>query len=383
MSEPPVPAPPALEQPSSVPPSVYGGASSGVAPGAPAEPATPLGVMWVAVIVAVGVLTLLGHQLSVILQPFLAACFLCYLVVPLVRQMTRARVPRPVGYLAVAFLFVGVFWLIGYILGLSFEQLQERMPVYEHNLRQALGQASDFAATIGFIARGESLTFEHLSEVLPHNWSVEVLSGAGSFFVQMAASITVVAFFMVFLLYEAEYFAERVRRAYGPARAARVLAVVRQINRDIHRYILIKAVVSAVTAGVAFVLMLMMGLDFAPLLALLIFLFNFIPYIGSIVATLLPGAVALMQFPVITKALWVVVLITIVQQVIGNVLEPHLQGRKLNVSPLLILLSLAYFGWMWGVVGMIISVPVVAALRLLFEQSARTRALAAMMSEVH
>lgn len=115
-------------------------------------------------------------------------------------------------------------------------------------------------------------------------------------------------------------------------------------------------------------------------MGVLTFLLNFIPNIGSVLATLPPVAVALFQTGSALNALLVALALIVVQMIVGNVLEPRLMGKGLNLSPLLVLLSLLFWGWMWGVVGMLIAVPLTAAIKIACEQLEATRPVAVLMS---
>jgi predicted PurR-regulated permease PerM len=107
---------------------------------------------------------------------------------------------------------------------------------------------------------------------------------------------------------------------------------------------------------------------------------NFIPTIGSIVATIPPIAVTLFQSGSISKTLLVAVLLIVIQVIVGNILEPKVMGRGLNLSPLVVLLSLIFWGWIWGIPGMLLSVPLTAAIRIAMEQIDSTRTVAALIS---
>jgi predicted PurR-regulated permease PerM len=113
----------------------------------------------------------------------------------------------------------------------------------------------------------------------------------------------------------------------------------------------------------------------------LIFLFNFIPYIGSLVAVSLPIILSFLQYADEPwKPLLITVLLLLVQRVVDNYIEPRLTGRKLGVSPLIVLLSLAFWGWLWGIVGMILAVPLTVIGKIILENIPETKPLATLLS---
>lgn len=335
---------------------------------------------WGFILLVFVALTWLGKQLSTFLEPLLLAAFFTYLLHPMASWLERRRFPAIIAY-ALTIATVGVvFFGFGRVIVDSIERFQERAHAYQPNLERITQSLTELAHDLGLLAYSEELTLEQLASDFPEMAQTAV-SAVTTFMLKGAGFGLVMAFFMVFMIQESHYFESRLRLGFGDQRAGRVLRITRVLNADVQRYVVLKAIVSLVTGGLAFVVLVAFGVEFAPILALIIFAFNFIPYVGSIAATILPGLVAMLQFPSAWNALIVVALITAIQQVLGNLWEPHLQGRKLNVSPLLILIALAYFGWMWGVVGMVVSVPLIAGLRLLLEQFPRTRFIAALMSD--
>jgi len=157
--------------------------------------------------------------------------------------------------------------------------------------------------------------------------------------------------------------------------------VAESINTGVSQYISVKALMSFLAGIASLAVLLIFGVDFAITWALLIFLFNFIPYLGSLVATALPIALALVQLGP-WQALAIAVLLIAIQQVIGTFVEPRMAGHRLGVSPLLILLSLAFWGVMWGIVGMILAVPMLVMLKIILDTIKETRPIATLMSNV-
>jgi AI-2 transport protein TqsA len=135
------------------------------------------------------------------------------------------------------------------------------------------------------------------------------------------------------------------------------------------------------TSLASWVLMYSVGLDFAAFWALLIFVLNFIPNIGSLVATIFPSLLALIQFDTLTPFLVILIGVGSIQMLVGNVLEPQLMGRSLNVSPLVIILSLVVWSFMWGIPGMFLAVPVTVIVMIVFYNFDSTRWIALLMSQ--
>jgi predicted PurR-regulated permease PerM len=139
--------------------------------------------------------------------------------------------------------------------------------------------------------------------------------------------------------------------------------------------------VSFITGLASYLILWIIGIDFAFFWAFLIFLLNYIPTVGSLIGTVFPALIALLQFDSMRPAVLVLVLVGIVQVLVGNLLEPKLMGNSLNVSPLVVLLSLTLWGSLWGVVGMILSVPITVMMVIVFAQFESTKSVAILLSE--
>jgi len=136
-----------------------------------------------------------------------------------------------------------------------------------------------------------------------------------------------------------------------------------------------------VTGLVGYVVLALVGVDFASFWGFTIFLLNYIPIIGSVVATLFPALLTLIQFDTFTPFLIVGIGLTSAQFIVGNVIEPKLMGSSLNLSPLVVLLSLALWGSLWGIPGMFLCIPIMVILLIVLSHFDATRPLAVMLSE--
>jgi len=139
--------------------------------------------------------------------------------------------------------------------------------------------------------------------------------------------------------------------------------------------------VSLITGVLSYIALIIIGIDFAFFWAFIIFLLNFIPTIGSLVATLFPAIMALLQLGSLQSALTVLAAIGAIQIVIGNLIEPKIMGNSLNISSLVVLLALTFWGSVWGIVGMLISVPITVMMIIVFAQFPKTRSIAILLSE--
>ena len=156
--------------------------------------------------------------------------------------------------------------------------------------------------------------------------------------------------------------------------------LVHNIDSQIQRYLAIKTVVSFFTGVFAMAVLMLFGLDFAILFGLLTFILNYIPNIGSFIATAFPVIIAIFQFETIWPAVWILVILVLIQQIMGAFVEPRLMGKGLDLSPLVILFFLFFWGWLWGIPGMILAVPIAAIVKIVISNIPELDFIAVFMS---
>ncbi|MFK7756224.1 MAG: AI-2E family transporter [Flavobacteriales bacterium] len=157
-------------------------------------------------------------------------------------------------------------------------------------------------------------------------------------------------------------------------------STIEQIVKSVESYISLKTVVSIITGVASYLGLLIIGIDFALFWALLIFILNYIPTVGSLIGTVFPAIMALIQYQDFGVFFTVLVVIGIIQLIVGNFLEPKVMGDNLNISPLVVILSLTLWGLLWGVTGMILSVPIMVVLIIILSKIPATKNIALMMS---
>jgi AI-2 transport protein TqsA len=198
----------------------------------------------------------------------------------------------------------------------------------------------------------------------------------------LVVSLLLVVAYVGFMLVERDYISQKIAAIF-PAqdKADDVALLLATISASVRRYIFIKSVISVLTAICSYVVLRWAGIDFAETWALLIFLLNYIPNIGSILGVAFPAFLASVQFDTAGHLMMLVVGLTAVQVAFGSVLEPILMGSSLNMSPLAIVLGLAFWGSVWGIVGMFLSIPIMALIMILCAHVPSWRWIAVLISK--
>jgi AI-2 transport protein TqsA len=186
---------------------------------------------------------------------------------------------------------------------------------------------------------------------------------------------------MLFLLIEVKRFPERIRGGFSPERARRLMGIVDSMTRRMNEYIRVKVVASLCLALPQAFILWAGGVKFPVMWGLLAFIGNFIPYIGSLVALVLPVVLTLLDVEPVTRALLVVGCLLVNQFVNNNLVEPFLTARAVGLSPLVVLIALSFWGLCWGLIGMLLAVPLTVMLKIVLENVPITKPLARLMSE--
>ncbi|WIY26701.1 AI-2E family transporter [Parasedimentitalea psychrophila] len=194
--------------------------------------------------------------------------------------------------------------------------------------------------------------------------------------------IVAAALYAVFILAELDNLPNKTRRAMGDHKqAAHTLEMARQINEKIGGYLAAKTLVNVILAFVSYAILLLLGIEQAAFWAILIGLLNYIPYIGSIIAVMFPVTMSLVQFASFSHAAIALVTLMIPQIAVGYYIEPKFLGRSVNLSPFTVLLSLAIWTALWGLMGAILAIPLTAMVMIILAEIPNTRFIAVMMSE--
>lgn len=192
----------------------------------------------------------------------------------------------------------------------------------------------------------------------------------------------IILVYAAFMFSEETSFKNKLTKMFTTAdEESRVMKILNKISSSFGDYIRLKTYVSILTGVVGYIFLAIMGVDSPFFWALLMFLLNYIPTIGSLVATVFPAVFSLMQFGEFTPFFIILVGLGVIEWVIGNVVEPKLMGNSLNLSPLVTILALIVWGQVWGITGMLLSTPITVVMVIVFSQFASTKRVAIMLSQ--
>jgi AI-2 transport protein TqsA len=296
--------------------------------------------------------------------PIVLALFLAVLSVP-VLGLLRRRLPVGVAVALTVLFDCTVLAVFAYVLSIAVTRVTERAPIYQEQFQAFLDQALAWLSARG-VEAGEWVSPESIGP----GPLVDLVSTTFLGVATLVSALVIVLLLLLFMLYEVEGFSAKMRRAVGIE--DRQLARYTKITREVQRYLVIKTLMSLATGVSVGVWVHLVGLDFPFLLGLIAFVLNYVPNIGSILAAVPGVALALVQLSV-PRMLLIVLGYAVINLWWGNLVEPHVMGRQLKISPLAVFVSLLFWGYVWGIMGMLLAVPITMVLKILFENSERLR----------
>ena len=341
------------------------------------EQVTPRIVAFASSIVVVALTFLLLIEGRDLLIPIAVAIMIWYLLNALMRgfhalPLGTLHLPYWVSLLlAIVTVLIGLS-LIAKLVGDNIAQVSAAAPTYQANIEALIAKASNL---VGF-EQPPDITgvFEQIDlRTVASRFASTAASFAGSF--------GIVLIYVLFLLIEQRGFRKKMWALFPDrGRHEEMQNLLHRMQEQIQTYVAIKTLTSVLTGVISYIILLIVGVYFAAFWGFIIFLLNYIPTVGSLIATLFPALLALIQFPTPVPFFIVLGGIGTLQFLIGNVLEPRLMGGSLNISPLVVILSLALWGSIWGIAGMFLCVPLTVIMMIILSYFERTRPIAILLS---
>lgn len=312
-----------------------------------------------------------------IILPFILAILFWFLIRVMKKILAKLKfIGRAPQWLLTVFstlLLIGFLVLAVSMISNNISELSKAMPKYEANVKQVTNSINErFDIDLGNLLGDYSKDINFGS----------ILSSIFSTLTGLFGNAFTVLLYLVFLLLEEPIFPKKLRAMYpDQKRYKHVTDLVNKIDHSIGNYVALKTLTSLMTGFLSYFALYFIGIDAPIFWAFLIFVLNFIPTIGSLIATLFPTLFAILQFGDLTNGILVLAIVGAIQMIIGNVVEPRLMGNSLNISPLVVFLTLAAWGAIWGISGMLLSVPITVILILIMSEFPGTQPIAILLSQ--
>jgi len=287
-----------------------------------------------------------------VLIPFSLAVFISYLVAAPFDALVKRKVPRILAYFAVLFLACFVLYVAAALFYSSGQSFVTEFPSYSQKFETLWKEIDTWLATRNIGGLNALLAKIDVGKITSS--AVRVL---GPFF-SILTNVFMVLIFLAVLLASRGKLAAKLRLILPGGKSAETCTVLRSMHQEMAGYVKIKTLMSVLNGLMVWVVLLAFGADFAAPQGILAFFLNYIPTIGSGMAAVVRFVLAFAQFGNIWTALLIFAVTAGLDSIMGNILEPRLMGRGLNLSPLLVLFSVFFWTWMWGIPGTILAVPI-------------------------
>ncbi|MEE2907285.1 MAG: AI-2E family transporter [Planctomycetota bacterium] len=301
------------------------------------------------------------REAGTILVPILTAFFIGVICIPPVSWLQRHGIRTGLAIVIVFLVVLAGFLVLSYFVSDSISSFQKNLPKYEDALDKPLA-----TLTTWLESHGVEVSLAQLQEQLDAGTLTDVLSSGLSALAKVLSDTLLIMLTVIFVLCEAVILPRKVRAMISDDTSD--LAEYRRALSNLRVYLAVKTQLSLATGVLAGLATWIIGVDYPLLWGLLAFLLNYIPTLGSILAAIPPVLLALVQFNW-TWALLVAACYLAINICIGNLIEPRMMGRRLGLSTLVVFLSMVFWGWVWGPIGMILSVPLTMLLKILLLHS--------------
>lgn len=331
--------------------------------------------------ITTGILIVFGSVVAlifgkVILAPFLFA-LLFYFLIRAIRRVIdlqsfiRNHVPSWLKNILSAVIIYSLLGTMIKVLIVNSEELVKAIFKYQGNMTNIILRINE---TLGFdILKTVNESIENLDYSTIANMLFNQLTS-------MTGNLLMILFYILFLFIEEASFKKKLHLIFRGEKHQQISTLLNNIEKSITHYIGLKTLISLISGVCCFIVLLSFGVESPLFWSFIIFIMNFIPIIGALLGVVLPTAFSLIQFGEFFLPIILFFVLGSIQTIISNILEPKLMGDSLNISPLIALLSLAIWGSIWGITGMVVSVPITVILIILLAQFPRTRAIAILLS---
>ncbi|MEW6195397.1 MAG: AI-2E family transporter [Bacteroidota bacterium] len=344
------------------------------------------------------VVLLVLKELQHIFLPFVIAYFLFFIFEPLNELLAKIKIPHGISIFLNILIMLTLIWGASRIIIDAFVQFSYQLPTFEGKLNHVV---SVTAKSLGI--KDETFTQFNLSSILQNYDYGGLASGLFASTIDLFTYVFLILFFFIFISSGHGKIVEAIRLRFVEKgvkssikkikkelkdheheehlsadeditsmtiqREMKLQKTFKDITEQIQKYIVTKFLISLLLGIVVGIVSWAFGIKFFIIWAVLSILLNFIPNIGSVIAVLFISLMALIQFESFSYALFVASTLILIQNLIGNLLEPKIFGNRLGLNPLVILLSLMLWGYLWGIIGMFLSVPLTAVLKIIISNS--------------
>jgi predicted PurR-regulated permease PerM len=332
-------------------------------------------------LIAFTIVVVILKELRAIFIPLTFAVLLSFLFAPLNRFLVRKKVPTAIILAIMIFIILTMFTLIGSVMYASISSFVMEFPKYEAKITNVVQNL-----IIELEIPQEEIT-NYLNNKV--NWVEiadklslsEVLSKTTGSFINFLVNLLLIVVFMMFIVLGHNKLLTRMEKIITHERAMHSVLVFSKLEKQLKTYLLNKTFISLLTAVIGMFFIYIFGVDFVIISGFFLFVLNYIPNIGSVIATIFPIVVCMIQYGFGWQVIALSGSLILTQATMANVIEPKLMGTRLHLSPIMILIALIFWYWVWGPVGMILAVPLTSSFSIIIKEFESMKLISALISD--
>jgi len=309
-----------------------------------------------------------------ILVPFLLSIFIAIICSPLIFWLRRKGLPMGISLILVIIGVLGIGLLIGVLVGTSLNDFSQSIPFYQERLQEKTATINSLLGKFG-ITFSDKLLLEYVDPGAAMRFASKMLTGLGN----VLSNLFLILLTVIFILLEAVTFPAKLHSIIGSSKTT--INHFNDFITNINRYMVIKTWMSLGTGVLVAIMLAILGVGYPLLWGLLAFMLNYVPNIGSIIAAVPAILLALIQLGTTTALIASGGFIAF-NIIIGNIIEPRFMGRGLGLSTLIVFLSLVFWGWVLGPVGMVLSIPLTMTIKIAFSSTEETMWISTLLGTV-
>ncbi len=307
-----------------------------------------------------------------IIVPFFLSMFLALLSFPLLKYFQSKKINTPFSVSLVLITIVSISLSIAALIGTSLNSFRKSLPTYKEKLTSEID-----SIVLTFERYNIDIDSTFLYEYVDPNFIIQSVANTLSAFGNVLTNYFLILFIVMFTLLEAAGFSNKIKLAFK--NSDKSITNFHTFSENMNKYLTIKTIVSFITGILIYLSLMALGIDHAVMWGLVAFFLNYIPNIGSIIASIPAIIIAFIQFNAL-YAVIVAIIYLLVNVVMGSIIEPKYLGKELGLSTLIIFLSLIFWGWLLGPVGMLLSVPLTMIMKIALESNDDTKWIAILLS---
>ncbi len=305
--------------------------------------------------------------------PIIIAALFSFSIIWLSNFYRKLKIWNFLSFILSLWTYIFIFWLVWKLIGSQIDDLIRLLPWYQDKVTEIFAQVFEFFHLEWIINMNNVFNKIDIASVV--SWVAQTIR-------DIFSSAWIILFYVMFILLEYRYFKDKLNLMISDShKKKQVFQIIEKIKTDVKSYFVIKCIVSLITSCLSYIVMTAFNLDFAIFWAMLIFILNFIPSIGSIIAVTFPAMLSMIQFETYYFMVLMISLLTMIQVLMWNIIEPKFMWNKLNLSPLVIIIALWFWWSIWWIVWMLLAVPIMVIINIILAKIPLTRPMAILLSE--